>query len=520
MKNLQIRLLVTSDIHGYVYPTAFRDTSPKNMGLAKLATIIHKEREKGPVVLIDNGDFIQGSPLTYYHHKFRNTVENPMVQIANRLNYDAVIFGNHEFNYGLSTLKQVIDQSQFPWLAANIKQEDGTHLGKPYMIKNIAGVRIAILGVTTHFIPNWEEPEHIQGLLFENALETVQKWVDHIRQHEVIDLLIVCYHGGFERDFHTGELAEMDTGENQGYAICQQLADVDIVVTGHQHREIATTLFGKSVVQPGTRGNCLAEVTITVSIDDSNHIVSISHEPTLLYPDQHTPADSETCQLIEKLQNETEQWLDQTLGVVEGDMIIEDAFQARLADNPYVEFINRVQLKATGAMISCAALFHNHSGGFPPHVTMRDIVSNYVYPNTLKVLLLSGHDILAALEQCAKYFAIEEGAIVVNPIFERPKLQHYNYDMWEGIEYELKISNPIGKRVTKLLYNGNPIELDQSYHVVMNSYRASGAGHFDMFKNKPVIKEIQTDMTELIANELIEKRSIPATCDHNWRVIL
>jgi len=151
---------------------------------------------------------------------------------------------------------------------------------------------------------------------------------------------------------------------------------------------------------------------------------------------------------------------------------------------------------------------------------MRDIVSNYIYPNTLKVIRISGQDIKEALEQTAQYFTIENGKIKVNPAFSYPKPQHYNYDMWEGIEYELKISNPIGQRVIHLNHQGAPLQLDQQYDVVMNSYRASGGGNFNMFKQKPVIKDIPIDMTELIANYIRERKIIKATCNNNWKVVL
>ena len=118
------------------------------------------------------------------------------------------------------------------------------------------------------------------------------------------------------------------------------------------------------------------------------------------------------------------------------------------------------------------------------------------------------------------YFELKDGEVVVNPKFENPKQQHYNYDMWEGIQYELKISNLVGERVMKLHYNGSPIELDRKFTVVMNSYRATGAGNFPMFQNKPVVKEIQTDMTELIAQEIMDRKVIRADCNHNWRVIV
>nr|WP_295974367.1 bifunctional UDP-sugar hydrolase/5'-nucleotidase [uncultured Bacillus sp.] len=520
MKQIEIRILVTSDIHGYVYPTTFRDQEEKNMGLAKLASIVKRKREEGHVLLIDNGDLIQGSPLTFYHHKFRNTTKNPMITAANYLKYDAVILGNHEFNFGLPVLKEAMVQSEFPWLSANIIENNGNPLAKPYMIKNIAGVRIAIVGLTTHYVPHWEEPAHIAGLHFENALHTAKKWVSHIRSQENPDLLMICYHGGFERDLNTGELVEKDTGENQGYAMCREIDDIDILVTGHQHREIAAEVLGKMVIQPGTKGTCIGEMVIKVVKNENDQIISCSSESSLIHVDDQTPTDEAVSRLLRPIYDETEQWLNQTIGVIEGDMYIGDPFQARLQEHPYVEFINRVQLRVSGAEISCTALFHNRPGGFLHHVTMRQIVANYIYPNTLKTILLSGREIKEALEQSATYFEMKDGEIIVNPKFQYPKQQPYHYDMWEGIEYELKISNPVGNRVTKLNFNGKPIDPEREFTVVMNSYRAAGAGDFLMFKNKPVLKEIQTDMTELIAQELMEKKGIHAQCNHNWRVIV
>lgn len=518
MNPIEIRILVTSDIHGYVFPTTFREEKEEHLGLLKLASIIKQKRKEGPVLLIDNGDFIQGSPFTFYHHKYRNTLQNPMITAANYLQYDAITIGNHEFNYGLSVLKDVIKQSKFPWLSANIIGDNGNLLGKPYILKNISGIRIAILGVTTHYVPNWEEPTHIEGLHFLDALKSAKKWVRHIRSQEDVDLLLVCYHGGFERDIQTGELLEKDTGENQAYAMCKELDGVDVMMTGHQHREIAGKVFGKTVIQPGTKGNCLGEVIVKIT-KKQEHIVSLSHHSSLIYVNEEVQADEELCSLLQPLHDETEEWLNQPLGIVEGNMYIHDPFAARLNEHPYVEFINRVQLRVSGAEISCTALFHNQPCGFLHHITMRQIIANYIYPNTLKVIELSGKDIKEALEHSATYFAIKNGEIIVNPQFERPKQQPYNYDMWEGIEYVMKISNPIGKRVIKLQYNGKPIDLERKFHVVMNGYRAAGGGNFHMFRNKPVIKEIQTDMPELIAREVMDKKIIRAECNHNWRVV-
>lgn len=522
MKKTKIHLLATSDIHGYVYPTLYRDKKEEPIGLAKVATIIKQKRRDGKVILIDNGDLIQGSPLTYFHSKFHSEVDNPIIQVANYLQYDAAILGNHEFNFGLKTLSNVIEQSQFPWLGANVvhKGSGNPYFLKPYIIKEMEGIRLAILGVTTHFVPLWEEVDHIEGLRFEDALQSTEYWCNHIHQEEKVDVLIVAYHGGFERDLKTGEYTEQDTGENQGYAICEKITNIDILITGHQHRLLADKLNGVSIVQPGTQGEAIAEIILSITRNSDEKVVSVEYEAGLITIDESVPTDVNVLEAIETIQDETEKWLDQRIGAIKGNMQITDAFQIRLADHPYVEFINKLQMKVSGAIISNTALFNNEARGFSNSVTMRDIVTNYIYPNTLKVLQLTGQDIKDALEQCATYFSEKNGEIIVNPVFVEPKAQHYNYDMWEGIEYELKISNPIGERVTKLLFEGLPIDKDRQFKVVMNSYRASGAGNFDMFKGKPIVKEIQTDMTELIANELLEMKEITATCNSNWRVVL
>lgn len=519
VRTIEFSILATSDIHGYLFPTTYRNPDFSQLGLAKLSSIIQQKRTAKPVLLIDNGDFIQGSPLTFFHHKFASDQPNPMIVAANHLQYDVAVFGNHEFNYGLPTLETVMAQSKFPWLAANIYNKSGEHFGKPYIIKELNGVKVAILGVTTHFVTLWEEPLNIKGLQFKDAYESAKHWVKIIRNTEDIHLLVLCYHGGFERSLENGELTETETGENQGYKM-SLIEGVDIMITGHQHRQIASKLNGITIVQPGSKGTCVAEIQVKCELDADHKLKSLLHEPSLLHVDVTTDTDKSLCAHAASIQSSLEDWLDQAIGNVEGNMLIEDPFQARLKDNPYVELINKVQLDISGAQISSTALFHNEKGGLGNAVTMRDIMNNYIFPNTLKVLLLSGNDIRLALEQCATYFEIVDGELAVNPAFLNPKPQHYNYDMWEGIDYEFTISNPIGQRVTKLHWNNEPISMTDQFKVVMNSYRATGAGNFTMFQDKPILKEIQTDMIELLAQYFLDHKEVEATCNQNWKVLI
>ncbi|WP_040952817.1 bifunctional metallophosphatase/5'-nucleotidase [Gorillibacterium massiliense] len=520
-----VTILETSDVHGHFFPTDYRSSADLPLGLAKLATLIDKERSVNPsLLLIDNGDFLQGTPFMYHYAKYDGEGIHPAAQALNTLRYDAVVFGNHEFNYGLKLLHKAVDDSACPWLSANIVgATDGQPaFGSPYRIFTTSeGVRIAVLGVTTHYIPHWEEPANIEGLVFQDALKAAQRWVDHIRATEQPDAVVVSYHGGFERDLMTGEPTEPLTGENQGWEIAARLVGVDVLLTGHQHRQIAADLNGVAVVQPGSAGQAMGKVELAFQRNEVGDWQLCGKAVQLLHVDESVQADIQLLAMFTQAEERTQTWLDQPIGTTEGDMSILDPHQARQGDHSFTEFVNKVQMEMTNTDISCAAIFTNEARGFGEMITMRDVVSNYIYPNTLKVVRLTGRDVREALEQNARYFTLNDSkdGVEVSAAYLEPKPQHFNYDMWEGIEYELDIRRSAGSRVVKLLRNGEPLASDAVCDVVMNSYRAGGGGNFDMLKDKPIVREIPTDMTEILANYILDKKVIRSTCDYNWKVL-
>ncbi|QTD39945.1 bifunctional UDP-sugar hydrolase/5'-nucleotidase [Sporosarcina sp. Te-1] len=520
--HLEIVVLETSDIHGNIFPLNYGSNQTEQVGLAKIASLIKREREEHEhVLLIDNGDLIQGTPLAYHAIKMASERPNPLIQAANELQYDAAVFGNHEFNYGTNVLEHIIEQANFPWLSANLLDEKTgePYFGKPYMIQTVGGVKVGILGLTTSYIPNWEEPAHITGIQFADPVETAKQWVTHLREREGADLLIVSYHGGFERDPETGEPTEMLTGENKGYELCMEVEGIDVLLTGHQHRQLAgTKINGVLIVQPGHMGQTLGKVTL--QLEDRNGRWAVVQKTSELLSVNGVEPDESILKLASTYEEATQEWLDTPIGHIEGDMVIRDAVQTRLQDNPLVEFINRVQMEVTKVTISNTAIFSNQSPGLPENVTMRDIVANYIYPNTLKVLRISGQDMKDALERSAAYFKqYDGGTIEVSPSFLEPKPQHYNYDMWEGIDYIINISKPVGERIVQLEHAGKPVDMSGEYDVVMNNYRAGGGGDYLMYQNKPVVQEVPTDVSELLANYFLEHKTVTATCNHNWKVI-
>lgn len=516
MSTHKIQLLVTSDVHGYMMPTAYRGMN-EPLGLAQLGTKIDELRSAYPTLLIDNGDLIQGSPLTYFKQAYRPLELNPIIQATNELGYDAAIFGNHEFNYGRENLNRIIEQSDFPWLSCNIRNDNGTNWVAPYQVFVVDGVRIGVVGVTTHFITTWEEPNHLTGLQIDDALASVTYWLEVMKKHENVHVSVISYHGGFSHSLETGELEETDSGENQGFQMLQQL-DFDVLITGHQHREISTKAYGKSIVQPGSRAVNLGRIMLNITLNNDD-VIDIHHEPSLIPIDAHDHLHPKVVASVIALHDATEQWLDEPIATVQGDMLYENAMDVRIHKHPYVQFLQQLQMEVTGAPISCTSLFHDQPGGFKPVVTMRDIVTNYIFPNTLKVLAVTGEQLMLALEQCASYFTVENDEITVAPSFLYPKAQPYNYDMWEGICYTMDISKALGSRIVHATINDLPIEPKEIFHVVMNNYRATGAGNFPYFANCPVISDMQIDMTEVIATYLREHPVIHAHVEHNWKII-
>ncbi|MEF3303564.1 bifunctional metallophosphatase/5'-nucleotidase [Paenibacillus sp. GYB003] len=525
---VRLTLLETSDLHGTILPIHYANNEPYEVGLAKIATLLRRERrraesEGGLLLAVDNGDLIQGTPLAYHHARIDNAPPNPFVLALNKLGYDAAVIGNHEFNYGPGVLNKAVRESHFPWLSANIVKA-GTEepfFGRPYLIRECNGAKIAVLGLTTPYIPNWENPQNIEGLAFLDAVESAKRWVRYLRREEGADVVVVSYHGGFEKDPDTGEASEAQTGENQGYRLCMEVPGIDVLLTGHQHREIAgKSVNGVTIVQPGHLGQKAGRVTLTLVPGDGGGW-RVADKTSELLSVQGVVPDPEVLELARPYEEATQRWLDTPIGSIEGDMTVRDPMRLRMKDNALIEFINKVQMETSGATISNTALFTDESPGFPPNVTMRHIVSNYIYPNTLKVIRITGRDMRAALERNAEYFVLDgEGRPAINPKFAVPKPQHYNYDMWEGIDYTLDISRPEGSRVVRLTHRGEPVDPDAEYDVAMNNYRAGGGGDYAMFQGKPVVKDIPTDVSELIANYILERKTVVATVDGNWEVIV
>lgn len=462
---MYLSICVTSDLHGR---------------MDRFEEIARHIKQIKPDILIDNGDFLQGS-LTTYYYDWINPAPHPMIDIANRLGYDAAVFGNHEFNYPLEEVELMRNQCKFPWIAANIGK-----FAKPYILKQVKGKKVAILGVVTHVTPFWDEHQYTRSLSFSDAYTAACYWVQHIKEAEHADIIILSYHGGFTNHPENGVPFAQNNGENQGNELLT-IPGVDILITGHQHLEISSIVNGIPVIQPGANGSCFGHILYDLD-KKTSHEVRLHHITCTpeCYPD------------------EVNKWLEERIGYTDVDFRYEGMLSSRLGNHAFVDFMHDIQLTATSAQLSVVELLYHEHGGFTGDITHLDILKNFSRPNTLKVLKLTGADIKEALEQCAAVFAVNANGKIDFALNVRPDiLAPYIYDFWGGLDYELIISEPVGSRVKNMMYEGRPIRNDMVFNVVMNSYRATGAD-FPMFQDKPLLMETKEMIPELMMKYIKE----------------
>ena len=468
----------TSDIHGYLYPTNFQNREPRPMGLLSM-----RFPKDGNTLVIDGGDILQGSPLTYFGRA--QHADLPIARAMNERGYDYVTLGNHDFNYGRENLSRYLRELNARCLCANVDDLHGELPILPCAVHTLEnGLRVGLVGLVTDWINRWEKPENLEGFAVASPLRRAKKAVASMD----CDILIGIYHGGIERDPETGKLLS-STDENIACRLCEEIP-FDLLLTGHQHIPLGGARWHHTHL---VQTPCNAAAFVRVEMEAGKRFSSE------LCP---VPDHADCTEEEELLFGRLNEWLDRPIGHLSRPLWPEDKLQMAMNGSLIADFFNRVQLWASGAEISCAALA-NSVRGFDRNVTVRDVVATYVYPNTLKVLEVTGAVLRRALEQCARYFDRDaEGRITVSPAFLRPKEAHFNYDYFSGIEYTFDLSRPAGSRVVSLTRGGRPVRDSQSFSLCMCDYRATGAGDFDFYLSCPVIRDIRTDITELILRYL------------------
>lgn len=504
---MKLVIYQTSDLHGYVNPTDY--INYKEQGILKIASyILEDEKNYDYSLKIDCGDLIQGSPMTHYLSK-KGFEKNPITGLMKKVGYDAYVIGNHEFNYGRDYLKKSYQDIEEKIINSNIKGLD--FYSKPYRIFDFDGFKIGVIGSTTQFIPNWEQASTIRDLEF---LDPVEEYALYEKELiEKTDLIIYAYHGGFEKSIDGLNIpTEELTKENQASELLEKYDSIDILLSGHQHRSFITKL-GKTVCsQPINNGGNFTKIVIDLETK------SMTYE-LLEVKDFNIKINPQLEEDFTELNSQIETYLDKVIGRFEEDILIDNLFKARLHGHPFINFLQDVQLDVANADVSAICLFDT-AIGFKKEVTIRDVLINYPYPNTLKVLELSGRKIKEAMEISATYFVLDERCeITINEEFLKPKIQNYNYDMYSGLTYEIDLRKPFGNRVVNIKYNGKDFDLDSLYTIVVNNYRATNTAKYPPYKGAKIVKEINMDMSEIIIEYFNKYDKINLRTESEYKVI-
>lgn len=486
---MKLRIVYTSDTHGRLSAYDFLNKNYGSFGLSRLSSYL--KNLDAPYLLLDNGDFLQGSPLLDYTRKQK--LDNPVSKVFSALNYSYITVGNHDFNYGLKYLEDFQASFKNEIICANIIKDNKSYF-KPYVIHEVQGLKIAIIGLITEFVPMWEKPENIKDLEFKDVVSTTKNLIkDHDLRNKA-DLLLVLYHGGYNTSLVTKEVYGTSSAENKGFELFQ-IQDIDILLTGHQHVPQTYSKNNRVALQTSPNAIDFGLVTLDYEKIDGN-IKFLSIEASIL-PLKNYPIDSDIETLIGCEIEKTNQYLSKAIGITKYDMSIRSPLDCRKEKHLLFQLINQIQLDYTKADISAASL-PNDTHGFNKELTLNDIAVNFPFENDLVVLEVTGAILKEALEKNASYFALENDEIIVNPQYIFPKLEHYNYDVYDGIEYTMDISKSMGQRITKLDKNGKAIKANDVFTLALNSYRAIGSGGFDMFKKAKKIISYPISYFELI----------------------
>jgi len=517
-ERVQITILGTTDLHGNINPIDYYTNKPDNRGVAKVATMIKRIRKEQPnVVLIDSGDTIQGSPLESFHGRKNNAPPDPMMLVMNSLNYDSMTVGNHEYNFGLKVLEKARSEAKFPWLSANTydiaKQQ--THY-KPYIIKEVAGVKIGILGLTTPGIPNWDNPPNYAGLEFHEPLVEARKWVPILRDQEKADVVVIAMHMGLEEDLSTGVMSPGQVlHENEAILIAKEVPGVDVIFMGHTHRDVPSLYInGVLLTQANHWGRHLARADLYLQKEGSGWRMYAKSARTMPSDDRVEP-DPEVVKIAEPYDRETQAWLSREIGESTEELTARDA---RFRDTAILDLIQKVQLDAGKADVSMVASFNPAARIAKGPVSVRDIAGLYVYENTLVVLEVTGQQLKDALEHSAKYFKEYVPGKPASDLVDE-KIPAYNFDIAEGVTYDLDISKPIGQRIQNLRFHGQPLSLTRKLRLATNNYRVNGGGGYDMYKNAPVVYRSSEEIRELIIDWVEKNKTVPTKPNNNWRIL-
>lgn len=516
-----ITILSTTDMHGNIYPIDYNTNEPSARGLARVATVVRQTRKEEPeLLLLDSGDTIQGTPLTFYHARVNNKPPDPMMAVMSAMGYDAMAVGNHEYEFGWEVLDKARGEARFPWLSANTYRK-GTQepYFKPFIIKQVNGVQIGILGLTTPGMPSLDDPERYYSKIeVREPVSEAKKWVALLREKEQVDVVIIAMHMGLEADLRTGEKNPGQLpNENAALAIARQVPGVDVILMGHTHREVPSLYInGVLLAQAEKWGHFVARVDLYLEKSSANGRWQVAAKASGTIPvDAKVPSDPEVMRIAEPYHRETQAWLGRVIGQSDAEL---RAGEERFRDTAILDLVQRVQLEAGHADVSMSMSLNSKARIPKGPVTIRDIIGLYEYEAAPIVIEVTGEQLKGALEHSARHFGTYKPDTPLTELIDE-RFPPYTYDVAEGIQYELDITKPIGDRIQNMRFRGKAVGPAQRLRLATITFRVNGGAGYTMFKAARVIWRSSKELRELIIEWVRRNGHIPTMATNNWRLL-
>lgn len=516
----QIRLLSTTDLHGWITGYDYYAAKQSGRGLAKIATLVRQARAEQPAsLLIDCGDTIQGSPLEAIHQLAvragATKALDPMMLAMNALGYDAMAMGNHEFNFGLKNLFAARAHAKFPWLSANTIAAPGSPAFVPYVIKNVKGVRIAIIGLTTGGIPAWEKPENYTGYHWIDQVEAARERVAEVRAAGV-DAIVLAVHGGLDRDLKTGNVrpGEMPN-DNLVYQLATGLPEVDVILYGHSHSTNEGTKLGNAlIVQARNWGQSLAQVDLDFEKAASGWKL-IDKKSKLVPVTDSTIDDPEITRIAQPYHEAAERYLNTP---VANSAVSMTGSRARIEDTALIDAVHEAQMHFAKAEVSFTAVFNPGVRINKGPVTVREMAALYIYDNELFAVEGNGRMVREALENSARYYQSCRDDACAGPL-TNPNVPGFNFDIAQGVNYTIDLTKPVGQRIGNLTYRGKALKDDQPLRIAINNYRSGGSAGYTMFRDAKIVYRSGKEIRELLIDYYTAKKQLPEKADGNWQLL-
>ncbi|HII4513107.1 multifunctional 2',3'-cyclic-nucleotide 2'-phosphodiesterase/3'-nucleotidase/5'-nucleotidase [Clostridium perfringens] len=530
--DVTIQILGTSDLHGRFMNYEYARNQKSDGGLNQISTLVNEARKENPnTIVVDNGDTIQGN----FNHLFKNG-DNPMVMGMNAIGYDVFSLGNHEFNYGMDNLNDVVSQANdnLDVLCANL-YKDGKRVYEGYTTREIEGVEVALIGVVSPHIMKWDS-ENLKGYEAKNPAEEVGFVIDEIenRPEGGADVYAVVSHVGLESEYGNGDSAR---------AIAEMNPEVSAIVAGHSHTNLPEEKINNAVIsQPTSNGQMVSKIELTVRKNGEK--VEVVDKKSKLLSTKGVAEDQKINDLLANFHNTAIADATAPVGEMVGGNLadkneIKEIPQSLVEDQGITDFINEVQLYNSRKhleskninpdevyMVSGAALFSASSNLYEGNISKADISNIYRYDNKLYTIKTNGKQLKKYMEKNTEYYnTYKDGDLTVS---FNEDVRMYLYDMFDGISYEINISKEPGQRIENLKFekDGKPVEDSDVVYLTVNDYRYNSglaAGIMDQGEHEKIYdtnNDQISDMRDLIVDYIqnVKGGKITKNVDNNWKI--